>query len=134
MEVVMSDLSVEGVAVNPIGLSSEPPVVRFHHSKILALFRALDSALIVFMLWGCLKLLGLEWNNIYTGFAISAVIIFGFFAESNEVYYLWRGHSMIDLSIEFTGDICLVCNNPRGDDCDAYRAAAVVGQTACKAY
>jgi putative colanic acid biosysnthesis UDP-glucose lipid carrier transferase len=99
MEVVMSDLSVEGVAVNPIGLSSEPPVVRFHHSKILALFRALDSALIVFMLWGCLKLLGLEWNNIYTGFAISAVIIFGFFAESNEVYYLWRGHSMIDLSI-----------------------------------
>lgn len=95
----MSDLSVEGVAINPVGLSSEPPVVRFHHSKILALFRAFDSALIVFMLWGCLKLLGLEWNNIYTAFALSAVIIFGFFAESNEVYYLWRGHSMIDLSI-----------------------------------
>jgi putative colanic acid biosynthesis UDP-glucose lipid carrier transferase len=99
MEVVMSDLSVEGVAVNPVGLSSEPPVVRFHHSKILALFRAFDSALIVFMLWGGLRLLGLEWNNFYTAFALSAVIIFGFFAESNEVYYLWRGHSMIDLSI-----------------------------------
>ncbi|HCS64842.1 MAG TPA: undecaprenyl-phosphate glucose phosphotransferase [Cellvibrio sp.] len=95
----MSDLSVEGVAVNPVGLSSEPPVVRFHHSKILALFRAFDSALIVFMLWGGLRLLGLEWNNIYTAFALSAVIIFGFFAESNEVYYLWRGHSMIDLSM-----------------------------------
>lgn len=95
----MSDLSVEGVAVNPVGLSSEPPVVRFHHSKILALFRALDSALIVFILWGCLKLLGLEWNNFYTAFALGAVIVFGFFAESNEVYYLWRGHSMIDLSI-----------------------------------
>ncbi|MDO8346089.1 MAG: undecaprenyl-phosphate glucose phosphotransferase [Cellvibrio sp.] len=95
----MSDLSVEGVAVNPVGLSSEPPVVRFHHSKILALFRAFDSALIVFMLWGGLRLLGLEWNNFYTAFALSAVIIFGFFAESNEVYYLWRGHSMIDLSI-----------------------------------
>jgi putative colanic acid biosynthesis UDP-glucose lipid carrier transferase len=100
MEVVMSDLSVEGVAVNPIsGLSSEPPVVRFHHSKILALFRAIDSALIVLMLWCSLKVMGLEWNNIYTSFAIGAVIIFSFFAESNEVYYLWRGHSMKDLAV-----------------------------------
>lgn len=95
----MSDLSVEGIAVNPVSLSNEPPVVRFHHSKILALFRAIDSALIVFMLWACLNLLGLEWNNIYTTFAIAAVIIFSFFAESNEVYYLWRGHSMRDLAV-----------------------------------
>jgi len=95
----MSNPSVEGALVSPVTLSNEPPVVRFHHSKILALFRAIDSALIVFILWCGLNLLGLEWNNIYTAFAISAVIIFGFFAESNEVYYLWRGHSMIDLAI-----------------------------------
>lgn len=95
----MSNPSVEGALVSPVTLSNEPPVVRFHHSKILALFRAIDSALIVFILWGGLNLLGLEWNNIYTAFAISAVIIFGFFAESNEVYYLWRGHSMGDLAI-----------------------------------
>jgi putative colanic acid biosysnthesis UDP-glucose lipid carrier transferase len=99
MEVVMSDSTVEGALVSPVTISNEPPVVRFHHSKILALFRAIDSALIVFMLWGGLHVLGLEWNNIYTAFAISAVIIFGFFAESNEVYYLWRGHSMTDLAI-----------------------------------
>lgn len=95
----MSDSTVEGALVSPVTLSNEPPVVRFHHSKILALFRAIDSALIVFMLWSALNLLGLEWNNIYTAFAISTVIIFGFFAESNEVYYLWRGHSMTDLAI-----------------------------------
>lgn len=95
----MSESTVEGALVSPVTLSNEPPVVRFHHSKILALFRAFDSALIVFMLWSVLNVLGLEWTNIYTVFAISAVIIFGFFAESNEVYYLWRGHSMADLAI-----------------------------------
>jgi putative colanic acid biosynthesis UDP-glucose lipid carrier transferase len=99
MEIAMSESSVEGALVSPVTLSNEPPVVRFHHSKILALFRAFDSALIVFMLWSVLNLLSLEWTNIYTAFAISAVIIFGFFAESNEVYYLWRGHSMTDLAI-----------------------------------
>ena len=99
----MSDLSVESVAVNPVSpvsnLSNEPPVVRFHHSKILALFRAIDSAIIVLMLWACLSLTGLHWNNVYTTFAIAAVIVFSFFAESNEVYYLWRGHSMRDLAV-----------------------------------
>lgn len=95
----MSESTVEAALVSPAALSNEPPVVRFHHSKILALFRAFDSALIVFMLWSTLHLLGMEWTNVYTAFAISAVIIFGFFAESNEVYYLWRGHSMTDLAI-----------------------------------
>lgn len=95
----MSNLSVEGAMVSPVTLSNEPPVVRFHHSKILALFRALDSALIVFMLWFGLHLLDIEWNNVYTVFALSTVIVFGFFAETNEVYYLWRGHSMTDLTI-----------------------------------
>ena len=95
----MSNPSVEGALVSPVTLSNEPPVVRFHHSKILALFRAVDSLLIVFMLWIGLNFEGLAWGNIYTAFAISTVIIFGFFAESNEVYYLWRGHSMTDLAI-----------------------------------
>lgn len=94
----MSNLSVKGTLVSPVTSSNQPPVIRFHHSKILALFRAIDSALIVFILWFALKLLGLEWTNIYTSFAIIAVITFGFFAEGNEVYYLWRGHSMLDLA------------------------------------
>lgn len=94
----MSNLSVNRALVSPVTLSNEPPVIRFHHSKILALFRAIDSALIVSILWLGLKLLGLEWTNLYTTFAITAVIVFGFFAEGNEVYYLWRGHSMVDLA------------------------------------
>lgn len=94
----MSNLSVNRALVSPVTLSNEPPVIRLHHSKILALFRAIDSALIVSILWLGLKMLGLEWTNLYTTFAITAVIVFGFFAEGNEVYYLWRGHSMLDLA------------------------------------
>jgi len=94
----MSNLSVNRALVSPVTLSNEPPVIRLHHSKILALFRAIDSALIVSILWLGLNMLGLEWTNLYTTFAITAVIVFGFFAEGNEVYYLWRGHSMLDLA------------------------------------
>ncbi|HTF98366.1 MAG TPA: undecaprenyl-phosphate glucose phosphotransferase [Cellvibrio sp.] len=82
------------------GVSGQPPVIRFHHSKILALFRALDSAVIVFLLWSSLHFFGVEWTNLHTAFAISAVIIFGFFAETNEIYYLWRGDSMARLSMQ----------------------------------
>ena len=83
---------------HPISLSSQPQIIRLHHSKILALFRTLDSLLIVTMLWFVLQLLNIEWVNLHTGFAISGVIIFGFFAEGNEIYYLWRGHSMTNLA------------------------------------
>lgn len=82
----------------PANLSAQPQVIRIHHSKILALFRALDSVLIVCVLWFVLRVLQVEWDNSYTGFAIGAVIIFGFFAEGNEVYYLWRGYSMTSLA------------------------------------
>lgn len=84
--------------MSPVAVSVTPPVIRIHHSKILALFRALDSILTISVLWFVLHLFHTDWNNIYTGFAIAAVIIFGFFAESNEVYYLWQGHSMKELA------------------------------------
>lgn len=84
--------------MSPVSISPQPQVIRLHHSKILALFRALDSLLIVFLLWAILHMANLEWVNAYTTCAISAVIIFGFFAEGNEVYYLWRGHSTFGLA------------------------------------
>jgi putative colanic acid biosysnthesis UDP-glucose lipid carrier transferase len=99
MEVVMSKMSVVGALVSPVTLSNQLPVVRFHHSNILALFRAIDSVLITFTLWFVLNFMGMEWTNVYTAFALSTVIIFGFFAESNEIYYLWRGLSMRDLAV-----------------------------------
>jgi len=82
----------------PATLSHQPQVIRLHHSKILALFRALDGFLIAVTLWIILRMMHLEWNNYYTSFAIGAVIMFGFFAEGNEVYYLWRGYSISSLA------------------------------------
>ncbi len=87
-----------GATMSPIELSAKPQEIRLHHSNILALFRAFDSLLIIFLLWFILQIAQIEWNNVYTMFAISAVIIFGLFAESNEIYYLWRGHSMLNLA------------------------------------
>lgn len=82
----------------PASLSSQPQVIRLHHSKILALFRAVDGLLIVSVLWFILRTQQIPWDNTYTAFAMAAVIIFGFFAEGNEVYYLWRGYSMTSLA------------------------------------
>ncbi len=86
----------------PASLSPQPQVIRLHHSKILALFRALDSVLIVCVLWLILHMLHIEWDNFYTAIAIGAVIIFSFFAEGNEVYYLWRGYSIASLASRLT--------------------------------
>lgn len=94
----MKDSPVSDVLASPGALSGQPQVIRFHHSKILALFRALDSLLIVVLLWMSLYFLHLQWTNAYTTLSISAVIIFGFLAEGNEIYYLWRGHSMKNLA------------------------------------
>lgn len=78
-------------------VSSQPPVIRLHHSKILALFRTLDSLLVVFLLWAILPVAHIAWGNAHTALGLTAVILFGFFAEGNEVYYLWRGYSMANL-------------------------------------
>ncbi len=96
----MNSHHVSPLAMGSQHLSGQPPVIRFHHSKILALFRALDSALIVALLWVGVHFFSLEWSNFHTAFALCAVIIFGFFAETNEVYYLWRGDSMMKLSLQ----------------------------------
>ncbi len=96
----MNSHHVPPLAMGSQHIAGQPPVIRFHHSKILALFRAFDSALIVLLLSSALHFFGVEWTNLHTTFAISAVIIFGFFAETNEVYYLWRGDSMLKLSLQ----------------------------------
>ncbi len=94
----MNSHHVPNLSLGTNSLGSQPPVVRFHHSKILALFRALDSALIVCLLWVSTNFFSIEWTNLHTAFGIGAVIIFSFFAETNEVYYLWRGNSMSKLA------------------------------------
>ncbi len=71
----------------------QSPVIRLHQSRILALFRAFDCFVILFMLWGVLNVVGVPLDNGYTFLGVLSIILFGFFAESNEVYYLWRGLS-----------------------------------------
>jgi putative colanic acid biosysnthesis UDP-glucose lipid carrier transferase len=94
----MSSQELLESTMNPVELSTKPQVVRLHHSNILALFRAFDSLLIIFLLWLILYMVNIDWSNAYSMFSVSAVIIFGLFAESNEIYYLWRGHTMLNLA------------------------------------
>ncbi len=98
----MNSPVISNVPLYPANLSAQPQVIRLHHSKILALFRALDSVLVACVLWFILNVLQIEWDNTYTAFAMGAVIIFGFFAEGNEVYYLWRGYSMANLAVRLS--------------------------------
>lgn len=111
----VSDVLASPVALSgqPQAVPGQPQVVRFHHSKILALFRALDSLLIAISLWMTLYCLGLQWTNAYTTVGLVAVIIFGFLAEGNEIYYLWRGHAMVSLAYRiiaaWVGTALVVC-------------------------
>ncbi len=84
-------------------INSQPPVIRLHHSKILAFFRAFDSVLIIATLWGSLWVWTAEWTNSYAVLGIFAVVLFGFFAESNEVYSLWDGVSSDKLALRLMG-------------------------------
>lgn len=57
---------IPGISVSPVVPSTQPPVIRIHHSKILALFRALDSCLVMFLLWVTLGAMDVAWTNSYT--------------------------------------------------------------------
>src|SRR5690606_2461708 len=97
MEECMGVQEIPSVSADPVFQSSRPPDIRIRHSKILSLFRALDTFLILFLLWWTLNLAGLAWTNAHTAIGLGAIIVFGFFAESNEVYYSWGGYSTPNL-------------------------------------
>lgn len=78
-------------------INSQPSEIRIHHSKILALFRALDSLFIVLVLSIVMFIMGVEWDNSHSLVAFCAVVLFGYFAEGNEIYYMWRGHTTYGL-------------------------------------
>ncbi len=94
---------LKDVTPQSVVMDRQPPVIRLHHSRILAFFRAFDCVLVLFMLWGVLNLTGAAWGNTYTFLGMLAVISFGFFAESNEVYYMWRGLSTPKLAYRLLG-------------------------------
>lgn len=76
--------------------------IRLHRSNILAFFRAFDSLLVIFVLWGVLQFWDTPWSQTYTWLGVLAIIAFVFFAESNEVYHLWRGFSTPALAHRLT--------------------------------
>jgi putative colanic acid biosynthesis UDP-glucose lipid carrier transferase len=88
---------IPSVSASPVFQSARAPDIRIRHSKLLSLFRALDTFLVLFLLWWTLNLAGLSWTNAHTVIGLGAVIVFGFFAESNEVYYSWGGYSTPNL-------------------------------------
>lgn len=77
----------------PLVASDSTTAIRLHHSNILAFFRAFDSLLVISVLWGALQLWETPWSNTYTWLGVLAIVIFVYFAESNEVYHQWRGLS-----------------------------------------
>ncbi len=72
--------------------------IRPHHSNILALFRAFDSAMVVLLLWAILALFQTPWDNTYTWLSVLAIISFSFLAETNGIYDVWRGYSTPSLA------------------------------------
>lgn len=84
-------------------MTGKTDAIRLHHSNILAFFRAFDSALVICVLWTTLALTDTVWTNTYTWLGVLAIIVFVYFAESNEVYHLWRGLSTPALASRLFG-------------------------------
>lgn len=87
----------------PVAMVGERPPIRLHQSNLLAFFRAFDSFLIVCVLWFTLSLWDTPWGNAYTALGMLSIIAFVFFAESSEVYHLWRGLSTPALASRLLG-------------------------------
>jgi len=64
--------------------------IRKYDSKINAISRLIDSAIIFITFLLVVKLNSLEWV-VFTPFAFIAVVLFNFFAESQDAYRSWRG-------------------------------------------
>ena len=65
--------------------------IKPHESKLSALARLADAAIIVLTLWCLIELMGLEWIPTYYVMAITAIVIFNFISEVNLTYRSWRG-------------------------------------------
>ncbi|ABC31376.1 putative colanic acid biosynthsis UDP-glucose lipid carrier transferase [Hahella chejuensis KCTC 2396] len=87
----MGIFQFSGSKTEPELSSGMSPLIRPQYSKILALFRAIDSLAIHFCLLGTLALFGVTWNESYSWLSIMFVITFGFCAEISQIYYLMRG-------------------------------------------
>ncbi len=65
--------------------------IKPHESKLSALARLADAAIIIITLWCLIELFGVEWISSYYAMALIAILVFNFISEINLTYRSWRG-------------------------------------------
>lgn len=70
--------------------------IRRYDSKINAISRLADSSIILLTFFSALELLNVEWQSIYVWVMLFAIMLFNFFAESQDAYRSWRGTYLRD--------------------------------------
>ncbi|MGJ0429773.1 undecaprenyl-phosphate glucose phosphotransferase [Methylobacter sp.] len=69
-------------------------IIRPHSNKLIALARLLDVIVIGLTLWAILDLNATEWDRKQTWWLLISIVVFGIFAEFNELYRQSRGLSI----------------------------------------
>lgn len=70
--------------------------IRQYDSKINAIARLIDSAIIFLTFLSVLDLFTIEWTPLYLSSLCISIVLFNFFAESQDTYRSWRGASILD--------------------------------------
>jgi len=70
--------------------------IRQYDSKINAISRLVDSGIIWLTFIASLDLLAVEWIGLYLPIVFLSIILFNFFAESQDAYRSWRGVALKD--------------------------------------
>ncbi len=65
--------------------------IRRYDSKISALSRLIDSAIILLTFLALRDLFNIEWQPIFVWALLVSILLFNFFAESHDAYRSWRG-------------------------------------------
>lgn len=65
--------------------------IRRYDSKINAISRLIDSAIILLTFFALIDIFNVEWQSEYTWALLFSILLFNFFAESQDAYRSWRG-------------------------------------------
>lgn len=65
--------------------------IRRYDSKINAISRLADSSIILLTFFAAIDLFNIEWQAIHVWLMLFAIMLFNFFAESQDAYRSWRG-------------------------------------------
>ncbi len=68
--------------------------IRRYDSKINAISRFIDTSIILLTFFAIADLFNIEWEAIYIWTLLFSVMLFNFFAESQDVYRSWRGTNL----------------------------------------